>query len=170
MPQLLEKKNGKVCCREEQRSLLVFADCVQKTGKAVLALKRMALLSKSENSPSFTSPVDDTQHVLRSLEERMQSKPEFIKTPFDLTVIEESSVQLVCCITGYPDPEVLWLRDDEVLEEQDSSVQVDYEEDGMCVLTLDSVSLQHSGTYTCKATNIHGEALCSATITVLKQD
>ncbi|KAK3519992.1 hypothetical protein QTP70_010226 [Hemibagrus guttatus] len=142
----------------------------KKTGKAVLALKRMALLSKSENSPSFTSPVDDTQHVLRSLEERMQSKPEFIKTPFDLTVIEESSVQLVCCITGYPDPEVLWLRDDEVLEEQDSSVQVDYEEDGMCVLTLNSVSLQHSGTYTCKATNIHGEALCSATITVLKQD
>ncbi|KAG7334725.1 hypothetical protein KOW79_001321 [Hemibagrus wyckioides] len=142
----------------------------KKTGKAVLALKRMALLSKCENSPSCTSPVDDTQHVLKSLEERMQSKPEFIKTPFDLSVVEGSRAQLICCITGYPDPEVLWLRDGEVLEEQGSSVQVDYEEDGTCVLTLDNVTLRHSGTYTCKTINVHGEALCSATITVLKQD
>ncbi|XP_027016956.2 myosin light chain kinase, smooth muscle isoform X2 [Tachysurus fulvidraco] len=142
----------------------------KKTGKAVLALKRMALLSKSDNSPSITSPVDDTQHVLRSLEERMQSKPEFIRTPIDLSVLEESTAQLVCHVAGYPDPEVLWLRDDEVLEDQDGSVQVDYEEDGTCVLTLERVTLQHSGTYTCKATNVHGEALCSAKITVVTQD
>lgn len=77
----------------------------------------------------------------------------------------------VCvCVAGYPDPEVLWLRDGEVLEEQDGCVQVDYEEDGRCVLTLDSVTLQHSGTYTCKAFNVHGEALCSAKITVVDQD
>ncbi|KAF5899703.1 myosin light chain kinase, smooth muscle-like, partial [Clarias magur] len=70
----------------------------KKTGKAVLALKRMALLSKSDNSASLTSPVDvvDTQHVLRSLEKRMQSKPEFIKTPVDLSVFEDSTAQLVC--------------------------------------------------------------------------
>ncbi|KAF4092982.1 hypothetical protein AMELA_G00028560 [Ameiurus melas] len=142
----------------------------KKTGKAVLALKRMALLSKSDNSASLPSPVDDNKHVLKSLEERMQSKPEFIKTPFDLSVFEDSTAQLVCHVTGYPDPEVLWLRDGEVLEEQDGSVQVDYEENGMCVLTLDSISLQHSGMYTCKATNDHGDALCSAKITVVAQD
>ncbi|KAM9456810.1 myosin light chain kinase, smooth muscle isoform 2-T2 [Clarias gariepinus] len=142
----------------------------KKTGKAVLALKRMALLSKSDNSTSLTSPVDDTKHVLKSLEKRMQSKPEFIKTPVDLSVFEDSTAELVCHVTGYPDPEVLWLRDGAVLEEEDGCVQVDYEEDGMCVLTLDGVTLQHSGTYTCKATNMHGEAFCSAKITVVDQD
>ncbi|TTM85794.1 Myosin light chain kinase, smooth muscle [Bagarius yarrelli] len=138
----------------------------KKTGKAVLALKRMALLSKSD---AVTSPEEETQHVLKSLEERMQSKPEFSMTPFDLTVFEDSSTQLVCRVNGYPDPEVLWLRDDEVLE-QDGFVQVDYEEDGLCVLSLDSVTTQHSGTYTCKAINVHGEALCTAKITVVQQD
>ncbi|KAB5553679.1 hypothetical protein PHYPO_G00041380 [Pangasianodon hypophthalmus] len=142
----------------------------KKTGKAVLALKRMAMLSKSDNSATLTSPVDDTEHVLKSLEERMQSKPEFIKTPSDLSVFEDSTAQLICHVTGYPDPEVLWLRDGEALEEQDGCVRVDYEEDGICALTLDSVTLQHSGTYTCKATNIHGEALCSAKITVVDRD
>lgn len=140
----------------------------KKTGKAVLALKRMALLSKSDNSTA--SPEEDTQHVLKSLEERMQSKPEFVMTPFDLTVAEDSSAQLVCRVIGYPDPDVLWLRDDEVLEEQDGFVQVDYEEDGLCVLTLDSVTPQHNGIYTCKALNVHGEALCTAKITVVQQD
>ncbi|MCJ8739061.1 hypothetical protein PDJAM_G00042790 [Pangasius djambal] len=139
----------------------------KKTGKAMLALKRMAMLSKSDSPVTLTSPVDDTEDVLKSLEERMQAKPEFIKAPFDLSVFEDSTAQLICHVTGYPDPEVLWLRDGEVLEEQDGCVQVDYEEDGICVLTLDSVTLQHSGTYSCKATNVHGEALCSAKITVV---
>ncbi|XP_060758076.1 myosin light chain kinase, smooth muscle [Neoarius graeffei] len=142
----------------------------KKTGKAVLALKRMAMLSKSDNAACLTSPADDTEHVLKSLENRLQSKPEFMKKLFDISVFEDSTAQFICHITGYPDPEVLWLRDGEVLEEQDGHVCVDYEEDGTCVLTLDSVTLQHSGTYTCKATNIHGEALCSAKLTVVNQD
>ncbi|KAI5097141.1 myosin light chain kinase, smooth muscle isoform X1 [Silurus meridionalis] len=142
----------------------------KKTGKAVLALKRMALLSKSDNSSCLTSPVDDTEHVLKSLEKRMQSKPEFLKTPCDVKVFKDSTVQLICCVTGYPDPDVLWLRDGEALEKQEGRIQVDYEEDGLCFLTLDCVSLQDTGTYTCKAINVHGEALCSAKITVADQD
>ncbi|KAF4116111.1 myosin light chain kinase, smooth muscle [Onychostoma macrolepis] len=138
----------------------------KKTGKALLALKRMAILSKPEASASL-SPVDETEKALQSLELKLQSKPEFSKTPSDLTVPQGSSAQLSCLITGYPDPEVVWLKDGELQEE---CVQVDYEEDGSCTLTLENVSLHHSGLYSCKATNVLGEALCSATLTVEQKD
>lgn len=40
-------------------TLMLIGDfCLQKTGKAVLALKRMAILSKSDNSACLSSPVD----------------------------------------------------------------------------------------------------------------
>lgn len=141
----------------------------KKTGKALLALKRMAILSKPEASASL-SPVDETEKALQSLELKLQSKPEFSKTPSDLTVPQGSSAQLSCLITGYPDPEVVWLKDGELLELQEECVQVDYEEDGSCTFTLKNVSLHHSGLYSCKATNVLGEALCSATLIVEQKD
>ncbi|XP_016385679.1 myosin light chain kinase, smooth muscle-like [Sinocyclocheilus rhinocerous] len=141
----------------------------KKTGKALLALKRMAMLSKPEASASL-SPVDETEQALQSLELKLQCKPEFSKTPSDLTVPQGSSAQLSCLITGYPDPEVVWLKDGELLELQEECVKVDYEEDGSCTLTLENVSPHHSGLYSCKATNVLGEALCSATLTVEEKD
>ncbi|XP_026062727.1 myosin light chain kinase, smooth muscle isoform X1 [Carassius auratus] len=137
----------------------------KKTGKALLALKRMAILSKPEASASL-SPVDETEQALQSLELKLQCKPEFTRTPSDLTVPQGSSAQLSCLITGYPDPEVVWLKDGELLELQEECVKVDYEEDGSCTLTLENVSPHHSSLYSCKATNVLGEALCSATLTV----
>uniref|UniRef100_A0A3B1JJB9 Myosin, light chain kinase 5 n=1 Tax=Astyanax mexicanus TaxID=7994 RepID=A0A3B1JJB9_ASTMX len=142
----------------------------KKTGKAVLALKRMALLSKADSSASLPSPVDETEQALKSLEKKMQSKPEFTKTPIDLSVFEESTAEFFCHVTGYPDPEVVWLKDGEVLEEEEGSVQVEYEEGGTCTLILENVSLEQNGTYSCRATNIHGEALCSAKLTVVDQE
>lgn len=141
----------------------------KKTGKALLALKRMAILSKPEASASL-SPVDETEKALQTLELKLQTKPEFSKTPPDLTVPQGSRAQLSCLITGYPDPEVVWLKDGELLELLEECVQVDYEEDGSCTLTLESVSLHHSGLYSCKASNVLGEALCSATLTVEQKD
>ncbi|XP_059412273.1 myosin light chain kinase, smooth muscle-like isoform X2 [Carassius carassius] len=141
----------------------------KKTGKALLALNRMAIFSKPEASASL-SPVDETEKALQSLELKLQSKPEFSKTLSDLTVPQGSSAQLSCLITGYPDPEVVWLKAGELLELQEDCVKVVYEEDGSCTLTLDNVSPHHSGLYSCKATNVLGEALCSATLTVEQKD
>ncbi|KAK1799340.1 hypothetical protein P4O66_007584 [Electrophorus voltai] len=140
----------------------------KKTGKAMLALKRMSMLTKADNSASLPSSAHE--HALKSLEKKMQLKPEFTKSPFDLSVFEDSTAQFFCQIAGYPDPEVVWSREGEPLEESEGSVKIEYEEDGTCVLTLENTSLQHSGTYSCRATNIHGEALCSAKLTVVDQE
>ena len=53
-----------------------------------------------------------------------------------------------------------------MLEEQQSHVTMDYEEDGSCSLRLEKVEGQDFGVYTCRAVNDQGEAVCSATLTV----
>lgn len=45
-------------------------------------------------------PAADTEQVLKSLEKRMQSKPEFVQTPLDSSVFERSTAQLICHVAG----------------------------------------------------------------------
>ncbi|KAM9784866.1 myosin light chain kinase, smooth muscle isoform X2 [Syngnathus typhle] len=141
----------------------------KKAGKAMLALKRMALLSKGDCSP--TSPAEEcpmtpeTEVALLSLEQKMQGPPRFTKTLQDQTVSTGGSVHLDCHLIGYPDPDVLWLCGKEPMEES-SNVRIEYEEDGCCTLILAEVGRPDSNVYTCKATNDHGETSCSATLIV----
>ncbi|CAJ1076168.1 myosin light chain kinase%2C smooth muscle isoform X1 [Xyrichtys novacula] len=145
----------------------------KKAGKALLALKRMALLSKSDSSGSPTSPGEDSplspeaQHALQALEHRMHSPPKFTQSPEDQTVTRGSSACLSCHLEGYPDPEVVWLCGEEPLAES-PTVQIEYDEDGSCTLVLAKVGPEDANVYTCRATNDHGEALCSAKLTLLK--
>uniref|UniRef100_UPI0037E78433 myosin light chain kinase, smooth muscle n=1 Tax=Semicossyphus pulcher TaxID=241346 RepID=UPI0037E78433 len=143
----------------------------KKAGKALLALKRMALLSKSDGSGSPTSPGEDSplspeaEHALQSLERKMQGPPKFTQSTEDQTVALGSSARLACHLTGYPDPEVVWLCGEEPLMES-PTVQIEYDEDGRCTLVLAKVSPEDANIYTCRATNDHGEASCSAKLTV----
>lgn len=142
----------------------------KKAGKAMLALKRMAMLSKSETLGS-PSPVDDlplspeAEHALQALEQKMQGVPHFTQHLEDQTVEQGSNAHLSCHLTGYPDPEVVWLCGEEPVEES-PTVQIEYEEDGHCALVIFKVSPEDASVYTCKATNDHGEAVCSAKLTV----
>lgn len=67
---------------------------------------------------------------------------------------------------GYPDPEVVWLFDDAPLE-KNRRVQMNYDQNGACTLTLAQVQPGDSGIYKCCVSNSLGRALCSAKLTVL---
>ncbi|XP_056143669.1 myosin light chain kinase, smooth muscle isoform X2 [Lampris incognitus] len=143
----------------------------KKAGKAMLALKRMALLSKGDSTTSPTSPGEEpcltpeTEHALQCLELKMQGAPQFSQGLEDQTVSVGSRACLCCSLTGYPDPEVVWLCGEEPVVES-SRVQIEYEEDGRCTLVLARVGPEDANIYTCRATNNHGEALCSAKLHV----
>lgn len=62
---------------------------------------------------------------------------------------------------------MLWLCGDEPIEES-PTVQIEYEEDDQCTLVLAKVGPEDGNVYTCRATNDHGEAFCSAKLTVQK--
>ncbi|XP_061837955.2 myosin light chain kinase, smooth muscle [Nerophis lumbriciformis] len=143
----------------------------KKAGKAMLALKRMALLSKGDSSSTPTSPTEDSplspeaEHALIALERKMQGPPNFTETLQDQAVSVGSSAHLSCHLTGYPDPDVVWLCGGEPVEES-PSVRIEYEEDGHCTLILAKVGPRDTNIYACKAANEHGETICSASLVV----
>ncbi|XP_028267625.1 myosin light chain kinase, smooth muscle isoform X2 [Parambassis ranga] len=145
----------------------------KKAGKAMLALKRMALLSKGDSCVSPTSPGEDSplspeeEHALQSLERKMQGPPLFTQKLEDQTVAKGFSARLSCHLTGYPDPDVVWLRGEEPVVES-ATVQIEYDEDGRCALMLSKVGPEDTNVYTCRATNEHGETFCSAKLSVRK--
>ncbi|XP_063078023.1 myosin light chain kinase, smooth muscle-like [Engraulis encrasicolus] len=145
----------------------------KKAGKAVLALKRMAhLSSKAESGPeSPNSSADElslspkAEKAVQSLEKTLRSEPRFQLALSDTTQPKGSTVRLICNIQGYPDPEVVWLQDEEPVAETER-VQIEYEEDGTCTLIVADAEPEDSGIYKCRASNKLGAALCSARLTV----
>uniref|UniRef100_A0A4W5RSI4 Myosin, light chain kinase 5 n=1 Tax=Hucho hucho TaxID=62062 RepID=A0A4W5RSI4_9TELE len=159
------------CLSKEKMKRYLAKQKWKKTGKALLALKRMALLSKADGPGSPTTLAEDNplspeaEQALQSLEVKLQAVPQFSLTLTDQTASQGSTARLSCHLTGYPDPEVVWLRGEEPLEES-SWVQIEYEEDGLCTLVLAQVGPEDSDVYTCRATNDQGKALCSAKLIV----
>ncbi|XP_028662306.1 myosin light chain kinase, smooth muscle [Erpetoichthys calabaricus] len=152
----------------------------QKTGHAVRAIGRlssMAMISglsaKKGNSP--TSPTVSekhemadaaAKHLLEALdEERAHVKPYFTKVIKDVEVIEGSAARFDCKIEGYPDPEVVWFKDDQPIKET-RHFQIDYDEEGNCSLVISDVCADDDAKYTCKAVNSLGEVTCTAELIV----
>lgn len=69
------------------------------------------------------------------------------------------------CAAGYPDPEVVWFKDDQSIRES-RHFQIDYDEDGNCSLIISDVCGDDDAKYTCKAVNSLGEATCTAELIV----
>uniref|UniRef100_A0A670HZD6 Myosin light chain kinase, smooth muscle n=1 Tax=Podarcis muralis TaxID=64176 RepID=A0A670HZD6_PODMU len=154
----------------------------QKTGNAVRAIGRlssMAMISglsgRKSSSSSPTSPVnaektdaeDEAASALLEAvdEERSHVKPYFSKTIQDIEVVEGSAARFDCKIEGYPDPEVIWYKDDQSIKES-RHFQIDYDEDGNCSLTISEVCGDDDAKYTCKAVNSLGEITCTAELIV----
>ncbi|XP_062908318.1 myosin light chain kinase, smooth muscle-like isoform X1 [Mobula hypostoma] len=156
----------------------------QKTGHAVRAIGRlssMAMLAglsgkKSSLGNVPTSPtaseekpeaeVQDPNVLLEAVsEERQNFKPYFSKTFEDIEVIESSAARFDCKIEGYPDPEVIWYKDEQPIKES-RHYQIEYDEDGNCSLLISDVSTRDDGKYTCKAINSLGEATWTAELIV----
>ncbi|KAM6461571.1 myosin light chain kinase, smooth muscle isoform 3-T3 [Liasis olivaceus] len=154
----------------------------QKTGNAVRAIGRlssMAMISglsgRKSSSSSPTSPVnaekievedDAASSLLEAVdEERTHVKPYFSKTIQDIEVVEGSAARFDCKIEGYPDPEVIWYKDDQSIKES-RHFQIDYDEDGNCSLTISEVCGDDDAKYTCKAINCLGESTCTAELIV----
>ncbi|XP_032891333.1 myosin light chain kinase, smooth muscle-like [Amblyraja radiata] len=167
-----EKSSAKMLSKDRMKQFLARQKW-RKAGKALLALKRLALpLSKQDESESVLEPQDKsvlslTQHQeeLSLKDEQIQRTPLFSKSLQDVEELESSACCLHCHVEGYPDPEVVWYKNGDALTES-SHYQIDYQEDGSCSLIITNVTQEDSGYYTCKALNALGEKTCSATLVV----
>ncbi|XP_029980113.1 myosin light chain kinase, smooth muscle-like isoform X2 [Sphaeramia orbicularis] len=140
----------------------------QKTGHAVRAIGRLSSMAMMAGvSAKKGSPTEEDNQFLECLEyeQRAESKPTFSSVIQDVEVVEGSAARFDCKIEGYPDPEVVWYKDDQPIKET-RHFQIDYDEDGNCSLVISEVSGDDDAKYTVKAVNSLGEATCTAELLV----
>ncbi|KAL0963763.1 hypothetical protein UPYG_G00313190 [Umbra pygmaea] len=140
----------------------------QKTGHAVRAIGRLSSMAMLAGvSAKKGSPTEEDNQFLECLEyeEKTQVKPTFSSVIKDVEVVEGSAARFDCKIEGYPDPEVVWYKDDQPIKET-RHFQIDYDEDGNCSLVISEVNGDDDAKYTVKAVNSLGEATCTAELLV----
>uniref|UniRef100_A0A3B4TFI3 Myosin light chain kinase, smooth muscle n=2 Tax=Seriola dumerili TaxID=41447 RepID=A0A3B4TFI3_SERDU len=140
----------------------------QKTGHAVRAIGRLSSMAMMAGvSAKKGSPTEEDNQFLECLEyeQKTECKPSFSSVIKDVEVVEGSAARFDCKIEGYPDPEVVWYKDDQPIKET-RHFQIDYDEDGNCSLVISEVSGDDDAKYTVKAVNSLGEATCTAELLV----
>uniref|UniRef100_A0A674BTL2 Myosin light chain kinase, smooth muscle n=1 Tax=Salmo trutta TaxID=8032 RepID=A0A674BTL2_SALTR len=140
----------------------------QKTGHAVRAIGRLSSMAMLAGvSAKKGSPTEEDNQFLEFLEseEKTQVKPTFSSMIKDVEVVEGSAARFDCKIEGYPDPEVVWYKDEQPIKET-RHYQIDYDEEGNCSLVISEVNGDDDAKYTVKAVNSLGEATCTAELLV----
>lgn len=94
--------------------------------------------------------------------------PEFTKTIQSVQLSEGGQVFFTYMLTGYPLPEVQWLKGSFHIQPSGFCIIVS-NPDGSGFINIRSVEQEHSGVYTCKAYNPYGEASCTAELLVLRE-
>uniref|UniRef100_A0A672ZP45 Myosin light chain kinase, smooth muscle-like n=1 Tax=Sphaeramia orbicularis TaxID=375764 RepID=A0A672ZP45_9TELE len=158
----LTRRSTKSLSKQKMRRFLAKRKW-KKTGKAVLALQRMANLSNRPDSPGSSS--EEAEEAIQSLDKQLQREPRFQQALKDTTLPRGATAQLTCLISGYPNVDVKWLQNEKEVSES-SRVTMEQNEDGFCSLVLADLSPSDSGVYKCRASNKLGEAMCSAKLTV----
>ncbi|NXG82258.1 TITIN protein, partial [Stercorarius parasiticus] len=95
----------------------------------------------------------------------VKGAPEFLETlPSETTVKEGDDVLLFCIMKGVPTPCVVWLCNQQIVEE---SALCSLKHDGpLCSLRLLKVGQSHQGIYKCRIVNPAGQAECSTHLRV----
>ena len=82
--------------------------------------------------------------------------PSFLKRVGDCEVYKGMTAKFTACVTGYPDPEFEWYRDDTKLWPTDR-ILMENEGAGLLRLTIYRVDEDDAGKYTLRIFNPYGE-------------
>lgn len=83
----------------------------------------------------------------------------------DKSVTEGEEVKLSVKVTGTPNPEVEWQKDDKPIREG-RRVKIDKDKDGVHLLRIPKAETPDQGDYTCIAKNKAGKVTCTAKLSV----
>ncbi|KAK5974865.1 hypothetical protein GCK32_004431, partial [Trichostrongylus colubriformis] len=95
--------------------------------------------------------------------------PTFTKELKATEIKECETLNLSVTVTGSPEPQVVWLKDDVPIEIDNVHILTREEGRGLFTLTIKDTKVTDIGSYSCKATNIAGEARTEATVNVMKE-
>lgn len=101
------------------------------------------------------------------LVEEENSVPFFKQKAESQTISEGQSVTFSVIVAGNPPPEVNWLKDGEVIEDNERFVIKEDVEHGKFSLILEQTAFKDAGTYKCVAFNEAGEASCKTSLVMI---
>lgn len=106
---------------------------------------------------SFVAPLSHCFWPLSETIEDKGSAPQFTKLCRELEVIEDDRVCIDYHVVGRPEPQVTWFRNGRRLE-PDHRIRI-VKAEGKPSLVIEKARLSDTGTFTCVAKNVRGEAV-----------
>lgn len=94
------------------------------------------------------------------------TKPEFKDKLKNVNVQLGKEARFDVFVTGFPLPEVDWMKEGEKIEDDGCFILLDGQEDGQFSLIINNVKPEHTGKYECIAFNEVGEASCNGNLVV----
>ncbi|CAH2049873.1 unnamed protein product, partial [Iphiclides podalirius] len=143
------KRDGEVCC-------LYVRDL-----KPEDAGRYKCLAKNREGEATCEATLDVVEKIGRQVR---AEPPSFLKRIGDAEAVRGLPVKFTACITGSPEPDVEWFRNDEKLFPCER-IRMDQESTGLLRLTISGVDQSDVGAYRCRISNPHGEDSCTAQLT-----
>lgn len=121
--------------------------------------KKLPPSSKTDNYQSRRQAAPTIEELLKA----SRMKLSFVTHLTNRVFPEGSKVKLSCVVQG-PDPNVRWLKDDQIIV---YSPRVrNLSKDGLCVLEISTCNLDDSGIYTCIVRNQESDITCSCNVQI----
>ncbi|VDK64021.1 unnamed protein product, partial [Cylicostephanus goldi] len=139
---------------EQNYSITIHSARIEDAGKYSCEAKNVA--GTAECSANFA--------VVKTME-----APQFTESLRPVEIKETEAVQLSVTVTGTPQPQVSWYKDDRPVEIDAVRTIVKDEGSGHYTLTIKDSKVTDVGRYSCKAVNAAGEARTEATVHIAKE-
>nr|XP_039266508.1 muscle M-line assembly protein unc-89-like [Styela clava] len=141
-------------------------DCFYRNNIAKLVLRNVTMASSGQYMCTAINDAgeDSVACRVRIKQKRLDVPPEFTGPLSDIKTKEGEDICLKCMLTGTPEPRVQWCLNEEVLEPGDGLEMT--LKGGAAILTLEQVTPEDSGCYSCIATNNEGRAQTSCQVVV----
>ncbi|MEQ2199248.1 hypothetical protein XENOCAPTIV_011163 [Xenoophorus captivus] len=130
-----------------------------------------ATLTLDGQIQTVSGPTGPHWHVSTSLTKpSVGQKPVFIQPITSCTVTHGEVARFHACVSGTPKPEISWFHNRQPVQASKNVVFHFDEMTNIATLIIVDAFSEHAGQYTCRAANNTGEAACSASLTVIREE
>ena len=91
--------------------------------------------------------------------------PEFVQPLKSQEILKGSPVRLEVRISGEPEPDVEWFKDEQPIEDG-GNFRIEFDDSDGCTVIINSARQEDGGQYQCVATNDFGKAISEAELVV----
>ncbi|XP_051980649.1 titin-like, partial [Xyrauchen texanus] len=149
--------------------------CVARNSAGMVSCSATLKLDGETQFADYTSKSQSqaTSSLFKSIKsvqkEPIGQRPTFIQPIASCVVVHGEVARFHACVSGMPKPEISWFHDQQSIKPTKNVVFHFDEMTNTATLIIVDTFSEHAGQYICKAVNIVGEAVCSASLAVTEE-